>query len=104
MILSGWTQPISVENNKAPVDNGASTSTVSETSFVVSQDDDELQILPTHTKKRKLSEVSGASSSNVSASTEAKIRRKAEDIVGENNEVVMLDGGNSGNHTEEREK
>ncbi|KAL0384053.1 UNVERIFIED_CONTAM: SUMO-activating enzyme subunit [Sesamum radiatum] len=106
MVLSGWTQPVAVEKNgKGSTDNGASTSRLSEATSLVTEDDDDLQIIPTQTgKKRKLSDVSGAASSDVSSfRNEAKIKRKAE-AADNNNDVVMLDGGSSENSKKKREQ
>lgn len=104
MVLSGWTQALAAEKNqKTPVDNGASTSGVAETTTLEVEDDDELEIIPTQTgKKRKLSDNSGAASPDVSsATTESKIRRKAEEA--DDNNIIMLDGGNSENSSKEKE-
>lgn len=99
MILSGWTEALVVEKNgKTSADNGASTSGIPQATPIVTEDfdDDDLQILPTQTgKKRKLSDI--AASSDVSPiSKETKIKRKAEEIDG-SNDVVMLDDGSSEN-------
>ncbi|XP_051146915.1 SUMO-activating enzyme subunit 2 [Andrographis paniculata] len=105
MVLSGWTQPVAVEkNNKAPADNGTSTSsTVPEAAHTVTEEeDDDLQILPSQPgKKRKLSEVSssdGGSDNAAAAAPEAKMRRKAKEVVDaedEHADMVMLDGENN---------
>lgn len=99
MILSGWTQAPAVEKNgNISVDNGASTSGVSQATSIVAEEDDELQIIPAQIgKKRKLSDISIAASSEVS-----KIKRKAEEVDG-NNDVVMLDDGDSANGKKKRE-
>ncbi|KAH6780080.1 SUMO-activating enzyme 2 [Perilla frutescens var. hirtella] len=108
MVLSGWTQAPAVEKNgKASADNGASTSGASQAASVATEeDDDELQIIPTLTgKKRKLSDVAGAgaaSSDASSAAKEPKIKRKAEEIDG-NDDVVMLEDGDSTNSTKKGE-
>ncbi|KAK6159501.1 hypothetical protein DH2020_006815 [Rehmannia glutinosa] len=100
MILSGWTQAPAVEKNGATsVDNGASTSGVTEATSLAIEEDDELQIITTQTgKKRKLCD---AASSDVS-SVPTKIKRKADEVDG-NSDVVMLDEGSSENSKKRRE-
>ncbi|KAI3446148.1 hypothetical protein Pfo_002813 [Paulownia fortunei] len=105
MILSGWTQPLAVEKNgKTSVDNGASTSGISQATSLVTEEDDDLQIIPAQIgKKRKLSDICSAASSDVSSvAKETKIKRKAEEVDG-NNDVVMLDDGNFENSKKKRE-
>ncbi|KAL0356678.1 UNVERIFIED_CONTAM: SUMO-activating enzyme subunit [Sesamum calycinum] len=106
MVLSGWTQPLAVEKNgKGSTDNGASTSRLSEATSLVTEEDDELQIIPTQSgKKRKLSDISSAASSDaLSFRNEAKVKRKAEEA-DNNNDIVMLDGGSSENSKKKREQ
>ncbi|XP_073270849.1 SUMO-activating enzyme subunit 2-like isoform X2 [Primulina huaijiensis] len=90
MILSGWTQPPSEENNDEPaVDNGASTSAVPVANSLGTEED-ELQIIPTQTgNKRKLSDISGSSLSDHSVTSETKFKRKVEEIDG-TDDLVML--------------
>ncbi|XP_022873022.1 SUMO-activating enzyme subunit 2-like [Olea europaea var. sylvestris] len=82
MILSGWIPPLAAEKNgKTAVDNEVSTSSASEAVPLLTEDDDDLRIIPTITgKKRKLSDVS----------SERKNKRKAEEP-NSKNDVVMLD-------------
>ncbi|KAL2460104.1 SUMO-activating enzyme subunit 2 [Abeliophyllum distichum] len=86
MVLSGWTQPRAAEKNgKTAVDSEVSTSSASEAVPLETEDDDDLQIIPTITgKKRKLSDISN----------ETKNKRKAEELDSKN-DVVMLDDENS---------
>ncbi|KAK4477129.1 hypothetical protein RD792_016339 [Penstemon davidsonii] len=102
MILSGWSQAPAPEKN----DNGASTSGVTEatTSLNTEEDDDELQIIPAQTgKKRKLSDISSAHISDSSCVTnDTKIKRKADEI-DSNNDLVMLDDVDSSNNKKKRE-
>lgn len=95
MVLSGWTQATAAEKNgESSATNGASTSGAPQSSTAVPEDDDDdMQIImPNLTgKKRKSSDIAGAASLNVSpASNEPKIKRKAEDIDGKK-DLVMLD-------------
>ncbi|CAI9769863.1 unnamed protein product [Fraxinus pennsylvanica] len=85
MILSGWIQPRATEkSSNTAVDSEVSTSSASEAVPLVAEDDDDLQIIPTITgKKRKLSNVSN----------EMKNKRKAE--LHSKNDVVVLDDDNS---------
>ncbi|XP_075520875.1 SUMO-activating enzyme subunit 2 isoform X1 [Primulina tabacum] len=104
MILSGWTQPPSEENNDEPaVDNGASTSAVSVANSLGTEED-ELQIVPTQTgNKRKLSDISGSSLSDHSVTSETKFKRKVEEIDG-TDDLVMLDDGVSDCSKKKREQ
>lgn len=106
MVLFGWTQAPAVEKNgKVSADNGASTSDASQAAASVAADeDDDVQIITTLSgKKRKLADVAVAASSEISsAAKEPKIKRKAEEIDG-NSDVVMLDDGDSANSTKKGE-
>ncbi|KAL8543029.1 hypothetical protein ACS0TY_003779 [Phlomoides rotata] len=92
MVLSGWTEAMAAEKNgNPPVDNGASTSSVSHAP-ATEDDDDDVQIIPSITgKKRKLD------NSEEVMSVAPKIKRKAAEEVDGNNDIVMLDDDNSGN-------
>ncbi|XP_057788258.1 SUMO-activating enzyme subunit 2 isoform X2 [Salvia miltiorrhiza] len=98
MVLSGWTQAQAAEKNgNASADNGASTSGASQAASAVPEEDDDIQIIPAVSgKKRKLSDVSGADNSDASpAAKEPKIKRKAEEIEIDGNDIVMLDDGDA---------
>ncbi|KAG8368203.1 hypothetical protein BUALT_Bualt15G0020800 [Buddleja alternifolia] len=103
MILSGWTQPPAVEKNgKTSIDNGESTSSASQATSLETEVDDDLQIIPVQTgKKRKFLDI--ASSDNLSVTKETKIKRKAEEIDG-NKDFVMLDDENSENSKKKGEQ
>ncbi|KAL3614041.1 SUMO-activating enzyme subunit 2 [Castilleja foliolosa] len=93
MVLTGWTHaPAAEKNGNTSVDkNGASTSGA--TTSLATEDDDDLQIVTAQTgKKRKISD---DASSDISA-VPTKIMRKADDVDGDN-DTVMLDDGNIGN-------
>ncbi|XP_057966170.1 SUMO-activating enzyme subunit 2 [Malania oleifera] len=96
MVLSGWTQAPRVEKDKKPaVDNGGSTSNASPSVLVDAEQDDEVQILGTPPgKKRKLSEISEASTSGPpSAADESRSCKDLEEPDDDGNVIVMLDGG-----------
>lgn len=102
MVLSGWTQAQAAEkNSKVSADNGASTSGASQAASTMpeDEDDDDLQIIippPVSGRKRKLSDVTATSGVPSAAAKEPKIKRKAEEIDGDNdNDIVMLDDGNT---------
>ncbi|KAG6410815.1 hypothetical protein SASPL_128884 [Salvia splendens] len=99
MVLSGWTQAQAAEkNSNVSADNGASTSGASQAASTMPEDDDDLQIIippPVSGRKRKLSSVTATSGVASAAAKEPKIKRKAEEIDGDNeNDIVMLDDGN----------
>ncbi|KAL8060363.1 hypothetical protein ABFS82_02G020400 [Erythranthe guttata] len=99
MILSGWTPALAAEKNgsTSTTENGASTSGVSQATSLMTEEDDDLQIIPTQPggKKRKISDLSSAATSDFSSvAKDTKIQRK--DVDG-NNDVVMLDDGSLGN-------
>ncbi|KAL7156593.1 hypothetical protein ABFS83_02G020000 [Erythranthe nasuta] len=99
MILSGWTPALAAEKNgsTSTSENGASTSGVSQATSLMTEEDDDLQIIPTQPvgKKRKISDLSSAATSDLSSvAKDTKIQRK--DVDG-NNDVVMLDDGSVGN-------
>lgn len=85
MVLSGWNQARSVENNgDKSVDNAGSTS---ESLTVETGKNDEVEIVPG--KKRKLSEVS----EDVTACDAQETRAcKKLEVLDEEDDLVMLDG------------
>ncbi|KAK1369535.1 putative SUMO-activating enzyme subunit 2 [Heracleum sosnowskyi] len=92
MILSGWTQALTTENNKnSPAGNGTSTS--SQALPVETVVDDEFEILPGGTetlplgKKGKIADSSNASS----ISFEEVTKRKAEELEPDSHIVVLED-------------
>lgn len=91
MVLSGWTPVLATETkNKTTHDNGASSSTASQTVPLDANEDDDLEILPTGTaiapgKKRKLSDTNEKGS-----------ERKVEELDDDGDGFVMLDANSDG--------
>ncbi|XP_073119402.1 SUMO-activating enzyme subunit 2-like [Henckelia pumila] len=105
MILSGWTEPPSEENNdNTAVDNGASTSAVPAATSLGTEED-ELHIIPTQIgNKRKLSDISGSSLSDQSSVTiETKFKRKVEEI-DDTDDLILLDERVSDSSKKKREQ
>lgn len=104
MLLSGWTQaPPVVKDDKTPIGNGGSTSTAS-SSVPLHAEDDEIEMFMTNPsiadvdKKRKLSEVSKATTSGVSSVADGIRKRKnPEELEDDGDVVCMLDDGGSDN-------
>nr|GMC85377.1 SUMO-activating enzyme subunit 2 [Ipomoea batatas] len=90
MVLSGWTPVLASENkNKTTHDNGASSSTASQTAPLDANEDDDLEILPTGGaippgKKRK------------SCDTNPNPERKVEELDDDGDGFVVLDGNSDG--------
>uniref|UniRef100_A0A5B7AKL6 SUMO-activating enzyme subunit n=2 Tax=Davidia involucrata TaxID=16924 RepID=A0A5B7AKL6_DAVIN len=104
MILSGWTQAPTKEkeNNNISSDNGASTSNASQAVTLEIEEDDDIEIVPTGTenvpagKKRKTSDISNASTSQLSSiADKSSSKKKPEELDDDSDDMVMLDNGNS---------
>ncbi|KAA8546008.1 hypothetical protein F0562_020541 [Nyssa sinensis] len=104
MNLSGWTQapPKEKENTNISSDNGASTSTTSQTVTLETYGDDDIEILSTGTesvsagKKRKVSDISDATTSDLSnIADKSSGKKKHEELDDDDDVVVMLGDGNS---------
>lgn len=90
MVLIGWTQASLAAQKNEKANNGASTSNAS---LEETEDDDELQILPAQTgKKRKLPDTSN----------DVKMKRNPEED-GSCVDFVMLQDGISGNSKKKRD-
>lgn len=87
MILSGWTEMRAVgKNNDIPTDNGASSSNVSQTLSLETEDVDEIEIVPSGTSKGRKRKAS-----------DAGISRKMEELEedGDDDVILMSDENNS---------
>ncbi|GFP85903.1 sumo-activating enzyme subunit 2 [Phtheirospermum japonicum] len=101
LVLTGWTQtPAAEKNGNTSVDNnGASTSGATKSTSLATEDDDDLQIVTAQTgKKRKICD----DASSVISAVPTKIKRKADDVDGDD-DVVMLDEGNKENGKKKRD-
>ncbi|KAG2705728.1 hypothetical protein I3843_05G062300 [Carya illinoinensis] len=91
MLLSGWTQSSSVENddNKS-IGNGGSTSNAAQTVPDDSEKNDEMGSVPSG-KKRKLSEVPDAAAQDFSSVTDGSRNHKKLEVVDDDDDLLMLD-------------
>ncbi|XP_052204357.1 SUMO-activating enzyme subunit 2 isoform X2 [Diospyros lotus] len=104
MVLSGWAQPTAKEkDNNTSAGNGASTSNASRAVPLEAEDDDDLEIISSEKwnlnigKKRKLSEMSDAATSEPSrVVNETSKKKKVEELDDEDeDDLVMIPDGNS---------
>ncbi|PNY07211.1 SUMO-activating enzyme subunit 2 [Trifolium pratense] len=90
MVLSGWTQPVSAEdNNEESVSNGANTSDAPATA-VESENDDDIGIV-SPVKKRKLPD----DSENSNTADDARHHKQLQ-VIDDEDDLVMLDGNLDG--------
>lgn len=88
MILSGWTEARAADkNNDIPTDNGASSSNVSQTVPLETEEIDEIGLVPV-----------GKSNGNKRKASDAGISRKVEELGDDDDDddiILMPDGNNS---------
>ncbi|XP_042517843.1 SUMO-activating enzyme subunit 2-like [Macadamia integrifolia] len=94
MLLSGWTQAPQVEkDNEKPLGHGESTLIVSKLMPLESEDNGEIEIISSGTK-RKLSQISGESTST-SCGTHSNGGEPKLEVIDDEDEVVILDNWNA---------
>ena len=102
MLLSGWTQPpLAAEKENESVNNGASTSDTS-AAVMEAEKDDEIRVV-TPGKKRKLPESSTTiSGSDLPSAGDGTRNHSQLQVIDDEDDLVMLDDGNSDSFKKKR--
>ncbi|KAI4298301.1 hypothetical protein L6164_031878 [Bauhinia variegata] len=101
MLLSGWTQPLpAAEKEDKFIINGARTSKTS-LATIEAEKDDEIDVVSAG-KKRKLSESFKVADSDLPNAVDETRNHKQFQVIDDEDDLIMLDGGDSDRHKKKR--